>query len=118
MKIKKSLVFIVVLLIIITFGIVSFCQKAKFEDNQEFEKQKHFEIPQSLKINFSNSIKYCNTLHIAQNGAYESCMLDYIYKQSKEDYKLLLTVRKYCNETTDTEYDRRHCIDMIILDSN
>lgn len=80
----------------------------------EEDRIKKLPSTETIKTTFLNSIEYCNTLHIAQNGAYESCILDYIYKQSKEDYKLLMDIRKYCYEITDTEYERRKCIDVII----
>ena len=97
------------LIIILVILIFLSCKYKK--DNIEFLHR--FDISKSLKTSFSESIDYCNTFHIAQNGAYESCMFEYIYNHSKEEYKLLMKIRKYCYETTDTEYDRRHCIDSV-----
>ena len=65
----------------------------------------------SLKTNFKNSIEHCKTLNIAQNGAFENCMHNYIYRKSETDYDILTKISDYCERTTNTEYDRRECID-------
>lgn len=68
-------------------------------------------IPESLKINYKDSLEYCKTLNLAQTGAIEACMQDYIYKKSNTDYELLVKISDYCTKTTSTEYDRWRCLD-------
>ena len=67
-------------------------------------------IPESLKINYKESLEYCKTLNIAQTGAIEACMQDYIYKKSNTDYELLVKISDYCAQNTSTEYDRWRCM--------
>lgn len=71
-------------------------------------------IPESLKINYKESLEYCKTLNIAQTGAIEACMQDYIYKKSNTDYELLVKISNYCTKNTPTEYDRWRCMDNIL----
>ncbi len=71
-------------------------------------------IPKSLKTNYKDGIVYCQTLNIAQTGAIEDCMHDYIYKKSNTDYELLVKISHFCAKNTSTEYDRWRCIDNII----
>lgn len=69
---------------------------------------------ESLKTNYKDSIAYCQTLKIAQTGAIEACMHNYIYKKSNTDYKLLVKISGFCAKITSTEYDRWRCMDNII----
>ena len=71
-------------------------------------------ISESLKINYKAGIEYCKTLNIAQTGAIEACMHDYIYKKSNTDYELLVKISDYCAKNTSTEYDRWRCLDNIL----
>lgn len=68
-------------------------------------------VPKSLKINFKKGIEYCKTQHIAQNGAFESCVLDYIYERNKKDHETILKINTYCSGTTTNECDRRNCVE-------
>lgn len=71
-------------------------------------------IPETLKINYKESLKYCKTLNIAQTGAIEACMQDYIYKKSNTDYELLVKISDFCAKNTSTEYDRWRCWDKFL----
>lgn len=68
-------------------------------------------VPESLKINFKKGTDYCNTRNIAQNGAFESCVLDYIYECNKKDQEIILKINTYCDKTTTNECDRRNCVE-------
>ena len=68
-------------------------------------------VPKSLKINFQNGTDYCKTQNIAQNGAFESCVLDYIYERNKKDHETILKINTYCSRTTTNECDRRNCVE-------
>lgn len=71
-------------------------------------------VPKSLKINFKNGIGYCETQNIAQNGAFENCVLNYIYERNKKDYETTLKINTYCSKTTTNECDRRNCVEVFI----
>lgn len=71
-------------------------------------------VPKSLKINFKNGTDYCQKQHIAQNGAFETCVLYYIYERNKKDHETILKINTYCSKTTTNECDRRNCVERII----
>ena len=68
-------------------------------------------VPKSLKINFKKGTNYCETQNIAQNGAFETCVLNYIYKCNRADYEIILKINTYCDKITTNECDRRNCIE-------
>ena len=68
-------------------------------------------VPKSLKINFKNGTNYCKTQNIAQNGAFENCVLNYIYERNKKDHETILKINTYCSRTTTNECDRRNCVE-------
>lgn len=68
-------------------------------------------VPESLTVNFKNGVHYCKTQNIAQNGAFENCVLGYIYQHNKSDYKILLKINTYCYKTTNNECARRNCLE-------
>lgn len=68
-------------------------------------------VSQSLKTNFKRGTDYCNTQNIAQNGAFEKCVLDYIYERNKKDHEIILKINTYCSRTTTNECDRRNCVE-------
>jgi hypothetical protein len=71
-------------------------------------------VPKSLKTNFKNGIDYCKTQNIAQNGAFETCILDYIYERNRAYYEIILKINTYCDKITTNECDRRNCVERII----
>lgn len=71
-------------------------------------------VPKSLKINFKNGTNYCKTQNIAQNGAFENCVLYYIYERSRKDHEIILKINTYCAKTTTNECDRRNCVEKYI----
>ena len=75
-------------------------------------------VPKSLKINFKNGIDYCETQNIAQNGAFENCVLNYIYKCNRADYEIILKINTYCDKITTNECDRRNCVERKLLINN
>lgn len=71
-------------------------------------------VPESLKTNFKKGTEYCKTQNIAQNGAFENCVLDYIYGHNKNDHETILKINTYCDKTTTNECDRRNCVEEYI----
>lgn len=71
-------------------------------------------VPESLKTNFKKGTDYCKTQNIAQNGAFEICVLYYIYERSKKDHEIILKINTYCFRTTTNECDRRNCVEEYI----
>lgn len=96
-KTNKNIIFLLFFLALFFINFVS-----------EFLKYK---TSKSLKIKYKDSIEYCKTLHIAQTGAFEACMQNYIYQKSVKDYEHLVKISDYCTQKTPTEYDRWVCID-------
>lgn len=68
-------------------------------------------VPKSLKINFKNGTNYCKTQNIAQNGAFETCVLDYIYERNRAYYEIIQKINTYCDKITTNECDRRNCVE-------
>lgn len=85
------------------------------KQNEVFVEPLYIRISKSLKINFKNGIDYCKTQNIAQNGAFENCVLYYIYERSKTDHAIILKINTYCDKTTSNECDRRNCIEKYLL---
>ena len=75
-------------------------------------------VPKSLKINFKNGTDYCQKQHIAQNGAFETCVLNYIYECNRADYEIILKINTYCDKITTNECDRRNCVERKLLINN
>jgi len=119
MKIKIFLI-----LIFIVCGLIIIYQKQQPEQikPQRIIEEKqltpveplNIAVPKSLKINFKNGIDYCETQNIAQNGAFENCVLNYIYERNKKDYETTLKINTYCSKTTTNECDRRNCVEVFI----
>jgi hypothetical protein len=113
------------ILILIIFAAVVFpllCKKPEpvlyreiTENNEVTVESLDIVVPESLKINFKNGTDYCKTQNIAQNGAFEICVLYYIYERSKTDHEIILKINTYCDKTTTNECDRRNCVENIIL---
>ena len=85
------------------------------ENQQTFFKPLDIIVPNSLKTNFINGTNYCKTQNIAQNGAFENCVLYYIYERSKTDHGIILNINTYCSKTTTNECDRRNCVEEYLL---
>ena len=85
------------------------------EPNEVFVEPLDINIPTYLKTNFKNGIDYCKTQNIAQNGAFENCVLYYIYERSKTDHGIILNINTYCSKTTTNECYRRNCIEKYLL---
>jgi len=121
-KMKKNIFLILILTIIgFLFGyrkpqsdIKNYVENVK-KPNEVFVEPLYIRIPKSLKINFKNSIYYCKAQNIAQNGAFENCVLYYIYERSKTDHAIILKINTYCDKTTTNECDRRNCIEKYLL---
>ena len=101
MKIKIFLI-----LIFIVCGLIIIYQKQQPEQikPQRIIEEKqltpveplNITVPKSLKINFKNGTNYCKTQNIAQNGAFENCVLYYIYERSRKDHEIILKINTYC----------------------
>ena len=121
-KMKKNIFLILILTIIgFLFGyrkpqsdIKNYVEYVE-KQNEIFVESLNTNIPKSLKINFKNGIDYCKTQNIAQNGAFENCVLYYIYERSKSDNAIILKINTYCDETTSNECDRRNCVEKYLL---
>ena len=121
-KMKKNIFLILILTIIgFLFGyrkpqsdIKNYVENVK-EPNEVFVEPLDINIPTSLKTNFKNSIYYCKTQNIAQSGAFENCVLYYIYERSKSDHAIILKINTYCDKTTSNECDRRNCVEKYLL---
>lgn len=119
---KKNIFLILILTIIgFLFGyrkpqsdIKNYVENVK-EPNEVFVEPLYISIPKSLKTNFKNGIDYCKTQNIAQSGAFENCVLYYIYERSKSDHAIILKINTYCDKTTTNECDRRNCIEKYLL---
>lgn len=85
------------------------------ESKKDFIESLNINIPKSLKINFKNGVDYCKTQNIAQSGAFENCVLYYIYERSKSDHAIILKINTYCDTTTSNECDRRNCVEEFLL---
>lgn len=116
---------IFLILILTICGFLLICRKLQSDiknyvenvekPNEVFVEPLDINIPTSLKTNFKNGIDYCKTQNIAQNGAFENCVLYYIYKRSKSDHAIILKINTYCDKTTPSECDRRNCIEKYLL---
>ena len=116
MKIKIFLI-----LIFIVCGLIIIYQKPQpkqTEPQRIIEEQQvtpveplDITVPKSLKINFKNGTDYCQKQHIAQNGAFETCVLNYIYECNRADYEIILKINTYCDKITTNECDRRNCVE-------
>jgi len=121
-KMKKNIFLILILTIIgFLFGyrkpqsdIKNYVENVK-EPNEVFVEPLYISIPKSLKTNFKNGIDYCKTQNIAQSGAFENCVLYYIYERSKSDHAIILKINTYCDKTTSNECDRRNCVEKYLL---
>lgn len=51
---------------------------------------------------------------VMQNGAFESCVLNYIYEYNRADYEIILKINTYCDKITTNECDRRNCVENFI----
>lgn len=69
---------------------------------------------ETLKQNFLYGIAICDKKQIAQNGAFESCILEQVKMKSDEDFNTLLNINSYCDSVTKNEADRRSCIDTVL----
>ena len=117
-KMKKNIFLILILTIC---GFLLICRNPQTDTknyienvekpNDAFVEPLNTNIPKSLKINFKNSIYYCKAQNIAQNGAFENCVLYYIYERSKSDHAIILKINTYCDKTTSNECDRRNCVE-------
>ncbi len=118
---KTSMKINIFLILILTIcGFLLICRKLQSDtknyveyvekQNEIFVEPLDINIPTSLKTNFKNGIDYCKTQNIAQNGAFENCVLYYIYQRSKSDHAIILKINTYCDETTSNECDRRNCV--------
>ena len=123
---KTSMKINIFLILILTIcGFLLICRKLQSDtknyvenvekQNEIFVEPLNINIPTSLKINFKNSIYYCKAQNIAQNGAFENCVLYYIYERSKTDYGIILNINTYCSKTTTNECDRRNCVEEYLL---
>ena len=68
-------------------------------------------VPDSLKTNFKRGTDYCKTQNIAQSGAFEICVLYYIYERNSADHEIILKINTYCAKNTTNECDRRNCVE-------
>lgn len=116
MKIKIFLI-----LIFVVCGLIIIYQKPQpeqikpqriIEERQTTPvKPLNITVSQSLKTNFKRGTDYCNTQNIAQNGAFETCVLNYIYEYNRADYEIILKINTYCDKITTNECDRRNCVE-------
>ena len=115
MKIKIFLI-----LIFVIYALILIFKKAQSEQKPRRIIEEHqvtpvepldITIPKSLKINFKNGTNHCETQNIAQNGVFENCVLNYIYKCKRADYEIILKINTYCDKTTTNECDRRNCVE-------
>lgn len=121
-KMKKNIFLILILTIIgFLFGyrkpqsdIKNYVENVE-KQNEIFVEPLDINIPTSLKTNFKNSIYYCKTQNIAQSGAFENCVLYYIYERRKSDHAIILKINTYCDTTTSNECDRRNCVEEFLL---
>jgi len=119
----KINIFLILILTICCFLLI--CRKLQSDtknyveyvekQNEIFVEPLDINIPTSLKTNFKNGIDYCKTQNIAQNGAFENCVLYYIYERSKSDHAIILKINTYCDTTTSNECDRRNCVEEFLL---
>ena len=121
-KMKKNIFLILILTIIgFLFGyrkpqsnIKNYVENVE-KPNEVFVEPLYISIPKSLKTNFKNGIDYCKAQNIAQSGAFENCVLYYIYERSKSDHAIILKINTYCDKTTTNECDRRNCVEEFLL---
>lgn len=121
-KMKKNIFLILILTIC---GFLLICRKLQSDtknyveyvekQNEVFVEPLDINIPTSLKTNFKNGIDYCKAQNIAPNGAFENCVLYYIYERSKSDHAIILKINTYCDKTTSNECDRRNCVEEFLL---
>ena len=112
---------VIIILILVLCGFILLYKKPQIEQENsqiEIEEPKivnveplNIEIPKSLKTNFKKGTDYCKTQNIAQNGAFETCVLYYIYERNKKDHEIILKLNTYCSKTTTNECDRRNCVE-------
>ena len=120
-NLMKNLFFLLIITLIIlnTYTSGFFCvfnrNETKTEDAKISEIQTvsahNIKLSNTIKTNFYKSIEHCKRLNIAQNGAFETCQMKFIFQNSQTDYYTLIQISNYCENITNTEHDKRECID-------
>jgi len=117
----KQICIIALFLIVILFALNATIHTDKeeitvetYSDTTENKLVDYVYPTKTLKQNFLSGIAICDKQNIAQNGLFESCVLEQVKMKSDEDFNTLLKINTYCDSTTSNEADRRSCVDNVL----